>query len=76
MDHRLLLFFVIVGYPKPSISDFFYKSYYNPVHNIWGFYKVLIQFPFNSSKTELDILYKKPYIPVASRVGERLEFGF
>ena len=30
----------------------------NPVHNIGEFYKVLEEFPFTKSKTELDIQYK------------------
>ena len=35
----------------------FYSVKYNPVHNIWEFYKVLVQFPFTTSKTELDIYF-------------------
>ena len=27
----------------------------NPVHNIVEYYKVFVQFPFTTSKTELDI---------------------
>ena len=33
--------------------------YCNRVHNIWKFYKVSVQVPFATNKTELDILYKK-----------------
>ena len=28
---------------------------YNLLHNISGFYKVSVQFPFNTSKGELDV---------------------
>ena len=33
-----------------------------PLHNIWEFYKVLVQFPFTTNKMELDIEYKKLFI--------------
>ena len=31
------------------------KYLYNLAHNIWEFYKVLVQFPVTKSKSELDI---------------------
>ena len=31
------------------------RMIYNPVHNIWEFYKVLVEFPLATSKTKPDI---------------------
>ena len=44
---------------------------YSPGHCILKFQKVLVQVPFNTSKTELEIKYKKLHMQVASQVTER-----
>ena len=44
----------------------------NTVHLI-EFYTVLVQFPFLTSKTEIDIYYKKLYVRVVSLVVEQLK---
>ena len=48
-------------------------GYYNPGHNILKLYNTLVQIRFTTSKTKLDIQYKKLGIRVASRVTERLK---
>ena len=44
----------------------------NSLPNNLEFLKVLAHVPFTTSKTELDIWYKKPHVWVASRITKRL----
>ena len=46
---------------------------YNPGHNIFELYNVLVQFRFNTSNTKLDIQYNKLGISVISRVAKRVK---
>ena len=46
---------------------------YNLGHIIFELYNDLVQAPFATSKTKLDISYNKFGIPVASRVAEQLK---
>ena len=43
------------------------------MHNIWEFYKVLVQVSFLRNNTKLDTLYKKLWICVTSWVAEKLK---
>ena len=44
----------------------------DPVHNNLKSYKVLVQAPFTTSKTELGMEYKKFYIQLASPAAKQL----
>ena len=46
-------------------------SDYNPGQNILGHYNVLVQVRFPTSKTKLDMWYKKIGIKVVSRLATR-----
>ena len=46
---------------------------YNPGHNVLELYNILIRVRFPTSKTKLDIQYRKLGIRVASRVPERVK---
>ena len=49
------------------------KKTYNPGHNIFEIYNVLVQIPVATSKAKLDMQYNKLGVQVAPRVAERLK---
>ena len=55
-----------------TIAMNLYFNNYNPGHNIFELYNVLVQVRLATSKPKLDILYKKLGIRVALRVAKRL----
>ena len=66
--------YIYILYIYIYFHTYTYLSYLRCIQS-WSLYlkfqKVLVQVPFNTSKTELEIKYKKLHMQVASQVTER-----